>query len=56
MTISLRAEDMEQTLENAYLLANSDAALPAQWLARAEQLDRSPSVAFIAAVGLSAAC
>jgi SacI restriction endonuclease len=51
MTISLRAEDMEQTLENAYLLANSDAALPAQWLARAEQLDKSPSVAFVAAVG-----
>ena len=25
MTVSLRAEDMEQTLENAYLLANSDA-------------------------------
>jgi hypothetical protein len=51
MTVSLRAEDMEQTLENAYLLANSDAALPAQWLARAEQLGKSPSVAFIAAVG-----
>jgi hypothetical protein len=51
MTISLRAEDMEQTLESAYLLANSDYALPAQWIARAEQLDKSPSVAFIAAVG-----
>jgi hypothetical protein len=42
---------MEQTLESAYLLANSDAVLPAQWLARAEQLGKSPSVAFIAAVG-----
>jgi hypothetical protein len=51
MTVSLRAEDMEQTLENAYLLANSDAALPARWLTRAEQLGKSPSVAFIAAVG-----
>src|SRR5436309_2187153 len=51
MTVSLRAEDMEQTLENAYLLANSDAVLPAQWIARAEQLGKSPSVAFIAAVG-----
>jgi hypothetical protein len=51
MTVSLRAEDMEQALENAYLLANSDAALPEQWLARAEQLANSPSVAFIAAVG-----
>jgi hypothetical protein len=51
MTVSLRAADMEQTLESAYLLANSDAALPARWLARAEQLANSPSVAFIAAVG-----
>jgi hypothetical protein len=51
MTVSLRAADMEQALESAYLLANSDGALPAQWLARAEQLGNSPSVAFIAAVG-----
>jgi hypothetical protein len=51
MTVSLRAQDLEKTLEDAYLLASSNAALPNTWLARAEQLANSPSVAFIAAVG-----
>jgi len=48
---TLRAAAMEQTLESAFLLAASDAALPELWLRRAEQLRNSPSVAFIAAVG-----
>jgi hypothetical protein len=51
MTVSLRTQDLEKTLEDAYLLANSNADLPETWLARAEQLANSPSVAFIAAVG-----
>ncbi len=42
---------MEQTLEQAFLLASSKATLPANWLQRAERLAESPSVAFIAAVG-----
>src|SRR6266540_4013262 len=42
---------MEQTLEQAFLLANSKATLPTKWLQRAERLAESPSVAFIAAVG-----
>jgi hypothetical protein len=51
VTVTLHSEDLEQTLENAFLLASSDAPLPEQWLARARQLGNSPSVAFIAAVG-----
>jgi hypothetical protein len=51
VTVTLRSEDLEQTLENAFLLATSDAPLPEQWLARARQLGNSPSVAFVAAVG-----
>lgn len=42
---------MENTLEQAFLLANSKTTLPAKWLQRAERLSESPSVAFIAAVG-----
>lgn len=42
---------MEQTLEQAFLLANSKTTLPAKWLQRSERLSESPSVAFIAAVG-----
>src|SRR4051812_26127794 len=42
---------MEQTLEQAYLLATTKATLPGKWLQRAERLADSPSVAFIAAVG-----
>lgn len=51
MTVTLRAEDLGQTLERAYLLAIGDKELPAVWLKRAEQLGESPSVAFIAALG-----
>lgn len=51
MTVTLRSEDLEQTLEDAFLLASSDAPLPERWLARARKLGESPSVAFIAAVG-----
>lgn len=51
MTVTLRAEDLGQTLERAYLLAIRDQQLPAVWITRAEQLGESPSVAFIAAVG-----
>jgi hypothetical protein len=42
---------MEQTLEQAFLLASSSQQLPTRWLQRAERLAESPSVAFIAAVG-----
>jgi hypothetical protein len=47
----LHKEELEQTLERAYLLAISKRRLPARWLTRADQLSESPSVAFIAAVG-----
>src|SRR5438067_3861380 len=42
---------MEETLEQAYLLASSNSTLPSKWLQRAERLADSPSVAFVAAVG-----
>jgi hypothetical protein len=42
---------MEQTLEDAYLLATSNAPLPDRWIRRAERLAQSPSVGFVAAVG-----
>lgn len=51
MAITLRAEDLEQALERAYVLAIGDAELPATWISRAERLGSSPSVAFVAAVG-----
>jgi hypothetical protein len=51
VTVTLRSEDLGQTLERAYLLAIREQELPAVWVTRAEQLDESPSVAFIAAVG-----
>jgi hypothetical protein len=51
VTVTLRTEDLERTLDRAFLLASSDSPLPEQWLARARQLGDSPSVAFIAAVG-----
>lgn len=51
MAITLRAEELEQTLERAYLLAIGKEELPATWISRAEQLALSPSVAFVAAVG-----
>lgn len=51
MAITLAAEDLQQTLQRAYLLAIGDRALPAVWMTRAGQLSESPSVAFIAAVG-----
>jgi hypothetical protein len=51
VTVTLRTEEMERTLERAFLLASSTAALPSKWLERADQLGDSPSVAFIAAVG-----
>jgi hypothetical protein len=51
MPVTLRPEDLQKTLEAAYLLAIGDVELPALWLERARQLEESPSVAFIAAVG-----
>jgi hypothetical protein len=47
----LHAKDLEQTLERAYVLAISKRPLPKTWLTRAENLNESPSVAFVAAVG-----
>ena len=51
MAVSLATDELQQTLERAYVLAISDRPLPRVWLARAEQLAESPSVGFIAAVG-----
>lgn len=51
MAITLAADDLQQTLERAYVLAIGDRPLPAVWMTRAGQLSESPSVAFIAAVG-----
>ena len=51
VTVSLRTEDLERALDDAYLLATSDQGLPELWLERAQRLGESPSVAFIAAVG-----
>lgn len=51
MAITLRADDLAQVLERAYLLAIGDGELPTVWIARAGQLQESPSVGFIAAVG-----
>jgi SacI restriction endonuclease len=51
VTVTLKDDDLARTLDQAYLLATSDADLPKTWLARSEQLAESPSVAFIAAVG-----
>lgn len=51
MAITLRADDLGQTLDRAYLLAIGGKELPADWITRSEQLSESPSVAFIAAVG-----
>jgi SacI restriction endonuclease len=51
VTVTLRDDDLAHTLDDAYLLATSSAALPKIWLGRTEQLAGSPSVAFIAAVG-----
>jgi hypothetical protein len=49
--IKLHADDLAQTLERAYVLAIGEQTLPEIWIGRAEQLAKSPSVAFIAAVG-----
>ena len=51
MAITLRADDLGQTLERAYVLAIRDQDLPVVWMTRAGQLNESPSLAFIAAVG-----
>lgn len=51
MPITLHADELEQTLERAYVLAIGNQRLPATWIRRSEQLSASPSVAFIAAVG-----
>jgi hypothetical protein len=51
VAITLHTEELQQTLERAYLLAIGDHELPAVWLTRAGQLSQSPSVAFVAAVG-----
>jgi hypothetical protein len=49
--ITLRADDLAQTLERAYVLAIGKQELSSIWIERAERLAESPSVAFIAAVG-----
>lgn len=51
MPVTLNSERLAVVLDEAYLLASSDKPLPSRWLARAEKLGVSPSVAFIAAVG-----
>jgi len=51
MSITLRADELAQTLETAYLLAIGPRELTPVWTKRAEQLAQSPSVGFIAAVG-----
>jgi len=51
VTVTLRTEELESTLEEAFLLASSNSALPDKWLERAKRLADSPSVAFVAAVG-----
>ncbi|MET0306624.1 MAG: restriction endonuclease, SacI family [Solirubrobacterales bacterium] len=51
MTITLGGQELEDTLDRAFLLATSDEDLSAVWIGRAERLGESPSVAFIAAVG-----
>lgn len=51
MAITLRAGDLGHALERAYLLAISNRELPELWIDRADQLDKSPSVGFVAAVG-----
>jgi hypothetical protein len=49
--VTLKTEELGQTLETAYLLAISADDLPTVWIKRAKQLGQSPSVAFVAAVG-----
>jgi hypothetical protein len=51
VSITLHTDDLAQTLERAYVLAIDGQKLPDAWIERAEQLAKSPSVAFIAAVG-----
>lgn len=51
MTITLSGQRLEETLDRAFLLATSDKDLSVVWVGRAEKLDESPSVAFVAAVG-----
>ncbi len=51
MSVTLKSEDMEATLDNAFVLASGKEPLPKKWLDRAGQLNNSPSVAFVAAVG-----
>lgn len=51
MPIELHAEELESTLERAYLIASSDKPLPQNWLARAQSLEECPSNAAIAAYG-----
>jgi hypothetical protein len=51
MAVTLSNQRLEQTLDDAYLVATSDAALPTLWIDRAKKLEDSPSVGFIAAVG-----
>ncbi len=49
--ITLKPEEMDDVLDQAFLLATNGTQLPPTWVARAERLGESPSVAFIAAVG-----
>jgi SacI restriction endonuclease len=51
VTITLRPNELGSTLEQAYGLAIGEHHLPSLWIARAEKLSESPSVAYIAAVG-----
>lgn len=49
--IEMNGQQLESTLEKAYLRANSNAVLPDVWLARATQLDECPTKSAIAAFG-----
>ncbi len=53
MGITIPKPLLEDRLEDAVRLAESDAELPAQWTKRAEHISQSPSQTYIAALGVA---
>jgi hypothetical protein len=51
MSVTLKTQDLDRTLERAYAKSIGKDKLPSVWIERCEQLDSSPSVAAIAAFG-----
>lgn len=51
MPITLKRRQLNEVLDQAFLLATGETGLPEAWLTRANQLENSPSLGFIAAVG-----